>query len=120
MASETKLKGTANHRVVIEFDGGLTRTRLIHPESGCNPATICASCSADLTDPEGKRCYDCPAPDEECWLTGWVEEQGTELLQGSIEFPVNVEWDCDTPIIHVAPASSPQLSASVTTESEES
>lgn len=121
METETKLKGTADHGIVVEFDGGTTRTRLIHPETGCNPATKCAVCAADLTDPDSRRCYDCPAgPNEECWLQGWVDEYGTELLQGVIEFPVNVKWDCDAPIIHVATDPTPQLSASVTTESEQS
>lgn len=92
------------HRVRVVFEDGCTHVRLIHPETGeCNPSEVCASCHADLRDPNSKRCYDCPAgPGEECWLQGWIDEYGAEVLQGTVEFPVDTEWDGDAPVVKVS------------------
>jgi hypothetical protein len=93
---------TRGHRVVLEFDGGAFYAKLICPESGCNPASHCGRCAADLTDPTSKRCYDCEGMEPgECWLQGWFDDEPIEYFDGELEFPVTAEWDCDHPIIRV-------------------
>ena len=89
------------HRVRVHFDRGYVGYRLICPEGGgCNPATVCASCAADLTDPESKRCYDCPqGPDDRCWLQTWFDDAPEEYIDGEIEFPITAEWDSDHPVL---------------------
>lgn len=90
---------------LMTFDGGSWRLKLICPESGCQPATQCASCAADLTDPDSKRCYDCKGakPDQSsCWIQDWFYDCPEEYVQGSVEFPIDVEWDCDSPIFRIA------------------
>lgn len=101
-------EGTEGHSLKLSFDGGI-RTELVHPESGCKPPTVCVHCAADLTDPESKRCYDCKGIDpatEECWLMAWVDEQGDELVRGSVTLPIAVTWETDYPLLHL-PVSEP-------------
>jgi hypothetical protein len=96
-------EGTEGHRLKLTFDDGIC-VELIHPESGCKPPTQCVFCAADLADPESKRCYDCKGIDpdkEECWLTAWVDEQGDELIRGSVTLPVAVSWETDYPLFHL-------------------
>lgn len=99
-----------SHRIVIEFDDGAYVKKLIHPEGGCVPATICAGCGRDVTDPEShgrEGCYDCKegiVGDTECWVQGWVDDAGTELLQGEFEVEIDPEWDRDRCILHIVKA----------------
>jgi hypothetical protein len=99
-------EGTEGHRLKLSFDDGL-RVELIHPEGGCQPPSQCFFCAADLRDPDAKRCYDCKNMDpdaEGCWLTGWVDEQGYELVRGSVTLPVAVAWETDYPLFHLLAA----------------
>jgi hypothetical protein len=95
-----------SHRVVVEFDGGAYAVRLIHPEGGCQPTTTCGECYADLsTTPDSQRCDYCPGwePDG-CWVQGWYDSDGIELLNGRIEVVVAPTWDgevCRLPVVGV-------------------
>ena len=93
------------HRVELEFEAGYGATlKLIHPEGACEPATACAECGQKITDPARQPCPDCPDEvDDECWLTGWVEQYtADEVLAGSVEFPVVPECDGESLTLHVA------------------
>lgn len=96
---------TRGHRVTLEFDGGSSWLKLICPDDGsCKPATQCALCAADLTDPDSKRCYDCEGMESDrCWLQTWFDDAPEEYFHGKIEFPVTAVWDCDHPIIRPVP-----------------
>jgi len=94
-----------SHRIVIEFDDGCYTKRLIHPEGGCTPATQCGNCGHDTADTETTGCYDCKDGfGTECWVQGWFDNEGADLLRGEIEVEVDPEWDQDHCILHIVPA----------------
>lgn len=90
------------HRVILSFEDGVY-WRLIHPEGGCDTASSCPDCEADLTLADSKRCEVCEEINvDECWLTGWFDNlEPEDLLRGEIELPIDAEWDGDYPIIHL-------------------
>lgn len=86
---------SSNHRVVLYFDDGLN-LKLICPESGCSPASICGECHRTVGDDERQPCAACPPPDGECWIKGWFDNcTYDELLYGEITVDVECEWDGD-------------------------
>lgn len=89
--------GANVHRVVLEFDGGGIRAKLICPESGCTPGQTCGLCGRDYGDPESTPCYDCKdAKLDECWIKTWFDnESADELLHGQVELEIEGEWDGD-------------------------
>jgi hypothetical protein len=97
------------HRVELEFEDGIYG-KLICPESGCQPATVCASCGRDVATDEGERCYDCPEPGDaaECWIKTWFDNLSvSELLRGSLTIEVDCSWDGDTMTAEVVRAVEP-------------
>jgi len=91
------------HSVELEFDGGGVFMRLIHPENGCDPPSVCASCGRYAEEPEGQEpCYDCPKPDDGCWLQGWADNLAAdELLKGTVIVPISPEWAGDHAVFHI-------------------
>jgi histidine triad (HIT) family protein len=109
--------GMEGHRVVLSFDGGGSpRLKLLHPESGCAPATQCALCGR-MEGSESAPCYDCKGGfDPSCWLTDWFDNlSADELLHGSVTVAVTAEWDQDHPKIIIE---SPELDVSTLPASE--
>lgn len=86
----------SRHRVVLQFDDGL-HLKLICPESGCTPATVCGECYRHVNDAETAPCHDCPPPDgTECWVKGWFDNcTYDELLAGEIAVEIDAEWHGD-------------------------
>lgn len=94
------------HRVALTFEGGLVSGRLIHPESGCDPATSCPECFSDYSEvPPEDRCRDCrdmKVEEGTCWLEGWFDQFSIEeLLEGEVTVPVAAECDGETLILNV-------------------
>lgn len=93
------------HRVVITFDDGI-QAKLICPESGCVPVTICSYCNRNIEQTD-ERCPQCPSGEGECWLKMWADAD--DLLEytfgGSVTVPIEFEWDGDGPSITVVTAS---------------
>lgn len=99
---------TNTHRVVIEFDGGAYFTKLIHPESGCQPATICADCGRDTRDPESEPCDVCKdGLGEGCWVEGWFDNEATDVLRGRVELEVDPEWQGGQMLAQITDAGPP-------------
>lgn len=86
----------ANHRVVITFDDGCS-LKLICPEQGCVPASVCSECYRNVDDDERNPCPACPDPEStECWVKSWFDNcTYDELLHGEITVEVECEWDGD-------------------------
>lgn len=87
------------HKLKLTIEDGCVYADLIHPETGCLPATICSSCHRDIRDSEEpERCHDCPTGKEPgCWLDGWDEL--AEYLRGKVLVTVDVEesWNGEAP-----------------------
>lgn len=83
------------HKLKLTIEDGEVYADLIHPKTGCRPATICSSCHRDIRDSEEpERCHDCPTGKETgCWLDGWDEL--AEYLKGQVCVTVDVTegWD---------------------------
>lgn len=94
-----------SHRLVVEFDDGVYAVRLVHPEGGCVTADQCGQCGRAFDDDEIDPCYDCKPPipqsNRECWVQGWYDDQGTELLKGGLELVVDPEWDGEGCLLHI-------------------
>jgi hypothetical protein len=89
------------HRVVIEFDDGIY-AKLVCPESGCTPASMCSECGRAIGDPETKPCYDCPSASDECWIKSWFDNcTADELLRGTVTVEIVAEWDGDHLNAHI-------------------
>lgn len=71
--------------------------KLICPETGCTPATVCGECHRHIDDEERGPCDECPDPaDTECWVKGWFDNcTYDELLHGEVTVEVECEWDGD-------------------------
>lgn len=80
---KSRSSSTEGHRVEIDFDHGSPSVKLIHPEQGCPE------------EEEG----------EACFLVGWLENEGAELLRGKLTLPVrwSTDTDGDYPLFHVEP-----------------
>ena len=97
------------HRVIVEFDDGAYAAKLIHPEGGCDTASMCGQCGRSFDDTETKPCYDCEGMTTkrtfgECWVQGWFDEEGVDLLHGKVEVIVEEEYDFDHCKLHVVGA----------------
>lgn len=91
-----------SHRVVLNFDDGL-HAKLICPETGCKPASLCGECYRDVNDPETKPCPCCPDPASlECWVKTWFDGcTWDELLHGEVTVEIDAEWDGDSMIANI-------------------
>ncbi len=96
------------HRVVVDLDNGLWARKLIHPEGGCDTAEMCGLCGRAFDDEETTPCYDCkppiPASHRECWVQGWFDNEGSDILWGRLDLVVEPEWDLDHCTLHVVAA----------------
>lgn len=94
----------AQHRVELTIEDGYLSMKLIHPDSGCEPPTVCA-CGRDLSDTDDTGCYDCRdglLSADSCWLSSWFDNlTPDELLHGrvSLTVPIQAEWKNDHPKI---------------------
>lgn len=107
MGQNGRGRNNSDHRVVLTFEAGYgARAKLICPEFGCVPGEACAHCGRAYGDADVKRCYDCPeagAPTDECWIKSWFDNLTTdELMDGTIEVAVDVEWTGDGIVAHIA------------------
>lgn len=93
------------HRIAIDFDGGMFSVKLLCPQDGCEPASVCTECGRHVEDDEREACYSCKDGfGNECVLKAWVENVGSELLAGMVVLDVkNVVWEADEgPTLEVA------------------
>lgn len=105
----THTSNSGEHRLRITIEDGRVMLKLIHPETGCAPATICAHCGRDRDDPESGTCYDCKDGwGSECWAQDWMDNlMPDELLHGtvSMEVPVALSYTNDGLALQVGEAS---------------
>lgn len=96
------------HRVEIEFDDGVY-AKLICPESGCHPATMCAQCGREVQGPSEEGCYDCrDGFTDECWIKTWFDNlAASELLVGTITVEIEAHFDDDRMVASVLGAVDP-------------
>ncbi|HSC20276.1 MAG TPA: hypothetical protein VLC07_00945 [Solirubrobacterales bacterium] len=97
------------HSVRLDFSDGVLTGRLIHPESGCQPATNCPECEADTSDPNSERCPMCEGEvplEGECWIEGWFDQYTiNEVLDGEVDLPVIPECDGESFTLKIAATS---------------
>jgi hypothetical protein len=94
------------HRLVVTMDEHGIHTKLVCPDQGCEPATMCA-CGAHVgDDAETERCYDCPSGEEPCWLKTWADNMDLAAegwVHGTAEFIVTrLSFDGESPDLDVA------------------
>lgn len=88
--------GAVRHRVVLTFDDGVS-AKLVCPDAGCTPATVCASCGRSFDDPDSSPCYDCSQTSgDECWVKSWFDNLTVdELLRGEVTVWIDATYDGD-------------------------